>query len=505
MAEEVTQENIEQADDELVNPGNLPDDVFKNVQEILNHIEQPGFYDLSYLKGLVETVTSVPTHIPSRFEQQVKLYVDSVTAPTVKRLYIYSNQTNEWYDVPFGSNSSLSKDYTVGESLTANDAVMLASGSYVNNTITQTTQDSNFHIYGTNWVGQTFTTSASTVAIVGIKVRLALVGALNQASHIMIKAVSGGVPTGDSLVDLSSTPTVTADADEYTFTFNSPVAVSPSTTYALIVDFFHGDSSNYIACYYNSSSVYAGGTYISTSDSGANWTADANKDLYFKIQETYHTAGRIYKADADTDGELSENFIGFVTASGSAGDTKSVKISGSVSGFSGLTPGRYYYLSTTAGGISLTKAYPGTVGLATSSTELKIITLQEPVKVIASDNLKISANTQATYTSDDTYQKKKEIQVFRSGTYRVKFDLKGNADFTAYGRVYKDDVAYGTEQSVAAPNSTFQTFSEDLVFKAGDKVQLYTKTANTYSVSQRNFRLYFDKTIANDSDGVITN
>lgn len=96
MAEDTTQENnneIELSNDRLQGlPNQIPED-------ILNKIKQPGFYDLIYLGGFIETVTTVPTHIPSRFEQQVKFYVDSLTAPTIKKLYIYSNQTLTWYGI----------------------------------------------------------------------------------------------------------------------------------------------------------------------------------------------------------------------------------------------------------------------------------------------------------------------------------------------------------------------------------------------------------------------
>lgn len=46
--------------------------------------------------GMIETVTVVPTKTPTRFSQQVKIYVDSITTPTDKRLYIYSNKTHTW-------------------------------------------------------------------------------------------------------------------------------------------------------------------------------------------------------------------------------------------------------------------------------------------------------------------------------------------------------------------------------------------------------------------------
>lgn len=52
--------------------------------------------DMFQVKGFIETVTTIPTHVPNKFEQQIKLYVDSITSPTTQILYVYSNKTNTW-------------------------------------------------------------------------------------------------------------------------------------------------------------------------------------------------------------------------------------------------------------------------------------------------------------------------------------------------------------------------------------------------------------------------
>jgi hypothetical protein len=46
--------------------------------------------------GMIETVTTVPTKTPTKLNQQIKIYVDSITTPSDKRLYIYSNKTHTW-------------------------------------------------------------------------------------------------------------------------------------------------------------------------------------------------------------------------------------------------------------------------------------------------------------------------------------------------------------------------------------------------------------------------
>ena len=58
-------------------------------------------------------------------------------------------------------------------------------------------------------------------------------------------------------------------------------------------------------------------------------------------------------------------------------------------------------------------------------------------------------------------------------TYRVNFFLRAGGTRTTSGRVYRNGVAHGTAQSCSAPACYTKTVSEDLVFKGGDKVQLW--------------------------------
>jgi hypothetical protein len=48
------------------------------------------------LIGLIETVTTVPTHSPKTFYEQFKIYYDDTGTPTDRKLYIYSNKAQEW-------------------------------------------------------------------------------------------------------------------------------------------------------------------------------------------------------------------------------------------------------------------------------------------------------------------------------------------------------------------------------------------------------------------------
>lgn len=61
----------------------------------------------------------------------------------------------------------------------------------------------------------------------------------------------------------------------------------------------------------------------------------------------------------------------------------------------------------------------------------------------------------------------------QTATYRVTFEIGDPNSGTAYGRIYKNGVAFGTERltSLTSPVS----YSEDLAFTAGDLLQLYVR------------------------------
>lgn len=110
----------------------------------------------------------------------------------------------------------------------------------------------------------------------------------------------------------------------------------------------------------------------------------------------------------------------------------------------------------------------------------------------ASDNLRYSANTERTVHGTN-WTKVKEIKINRAGTVRVKFDLKSAGGFQAMGRIYKNGSAIGTERTTAS--SSYQTYSEDIVFAAGDLIQIYTCSVSSSGNSYiSNNRIYYDLT-----------
>lgn len=119
----------------------------------------------------------------------------------------------------------------------------------------------------------------------------------------------------------------------------------------------------------------------------------------------------------------------------------------------------------------------------TAITEIDLL----PVRYFAGDVSLQSDNTEAQ-SSNTTYTEMKDMFVgIIGGEFRVKFDLKSSlAGETAFGRIFKNGVAYGTEQTTTS--DTYSTFSEDLTFEDGDEISLRVKTTDgTYTSDVRNF------------------
>ncbi|AEY64837.1 hypothetical protein [Clostridium sp. BNL1100] len=112
------------------------------------------------------------------------------------------------------------------------------------------------------------------------------------------------------------------------------------------------------------------------------------------------------------------------------------------------------------------------------------------IKLIAG-NILIGNSGDPARTTNTWYTKVREITTsLLGGTIRVKFYLSaGSSTTTAYGRIYVNDVAIGTERTVKGISSII--FTEDISINAGDKVQIYIKTSNSdYASNVNGFTLY---------------
>lgn len=95
-----------------------------------------------------------------------------------------------------------------------------------------------------------------------------------------------------------------------------------------------------------------------------------------------------------------------------------------------------------------------------------------------------------TFLSDTSYTKVKEFLIKKTGTYRVSFELSTNdstGDSWAYGRIYKNGTAIGTERSRNL--TSYMTFTEDFAFTVGDYCQLYLASSSSEYARARNLKL----------------
>jgi len=92
--------------------------------------------------------------------------------------------------------------------------------------------------------------------------------------------------------------------------------------------------------------------------------------------------------------------------------------------------------------------------------------------ISASFPLKFGAETVST-----SYVKIREFIAQRSGTYFAKTTLYGDATYFSFSKIYKNDVAFGTEHTT--DDAFGDAFTETLgAFTKGDLIQVYMKVSN---------------------------
>lgn len=273
------------------------------------------------------------------------------------------------------------RDFVLGETLSVNDAVALRTNDekYLNIVNGGYTPNASYdNCYGNYRSCQTFLTSADCDKIRGVRMSFALDtnAQYDKTYYVELYAVDGSNnPTGSVLASIND-HTEGMNGTRHEVYFPLEYDCSPNTTYALVLR-STGTLSTEGARWYQGS-TYADGTAKKSTDGGSTWTAQAYDYGFDIIEECIEddvTNGRVYKTDADYEGQRIENFVGFVVQSGTAGDTRQIQISGIVDGLSGLTAGDKYFLSNTAGGITNSIAsatYPFEIGIAISATQLFI-------------------------------------------------------------------------------------------------------------------------------------
>jgi hypothetical protein len=261
-----------------------------------------------------------------------------------------------------------------GEAILRGDAVSITSGTssaarYLIG------EDGIGVVGGTSVKAQTFKTSDNANSITEVEVKIVThntAGTLTAS----IRSVSGSTISASDLgsKSVAGTALPTGSADWYKITFDTPISVSPMTTYALVLKYTVLNAVSWSSD--DSSPSYTNGSWFESSNSGATFSANTNKDFWFIIREGYFTAGQIHKSSGF--GTL-DNFIGFASNSASPGDSVDIIVNGIAPiATSTLTIGNLYYLSDTLGEISMSTTTDNEkqVGIAIDTDKILIRTLK---------------------------------------------------------------------------------------------------------------------------------
>jgi hypothetical protein len=150
----------------------------------------------------------------------------------------------------------------------------------------QNTTLSNFGvgITATTWGGQTFT-PALTGQLTRADINLFCSGCTGTFPNLTlsVRATSGDLPTGADIATTTLAGSPSGASSYFAGNFSSPPTLTAGTVYALVVRPIANPSAGTYALTHSSSSVYAGGQRVSSTDSGGSWSATGQpSDAGFK-------------------------------------------------------------------------------------------------------------------------------------------------------------------------------------------------------------------------------
>ena len=127
--------------------------------------------------------------------------------------------------------------------------------------------------------------------------------------------------------------------------------------------------------------------------------------------------------------------------------------------------------SCTGNAATATSATTATTATAVSAGA---ITLASFASVTAGTAYSQVGGNLTTGSGDATYTEKYNRRVLQAGVYRIYFGLKtSDVAVNAYARIYKNGSAEGTERTTGL--TTYQYYTEDITFAAGDTFQIFMK------------------------------
>ncbi|MFA5080309.1 MAG: hypothetical protein WC472_01650 [Candidatus Paceibacterota bacterium] len=287
---------------------------------------------------------------------------------------------------PFGSNNYI-KNLIIGEAIngsTTPKPVFMYDGSSLIGTAKIWSGGSLVYskmVQGNTWQGQSFTIPTGMNRLTKV-VFMACMKQGTPPSSITasVYATNGsGFPTGSALtsVNIPTSTLLSGSPTSLEFIFPTPLNVTVGTKYAVYLYCSGGDVSNYVSLGFYMSDSISNGNLIYTDNAGSTWYNEASNEQYIYIygydSTTYlpSTIGNVYLSK-DTDPDRN-SFLGFIVDNISSGSSGNIKNSGLLSGFSGLSPGKKYYVDS--GGAISTSAgtYSILCGVAINTTTILIV------------------------------------------------------------------------------------------------------------------------------------
>ena len=150
----------------------------------------------------------------------------------------------------------------------------------------------------TSWFGQTFTAGVSgSLASVDIAMDCGACSGTTPNLTVAIRAVTtpanSSLPTGLDLATATIPGFSTPSPVYFNAAFATPLALTAGTQYAIVVRPVSDPSAGTYQYLIGNSNTYASGRRVSSTDSGASWTAAPNRDIGFKTHIKFNSGNLV--------------------------------------------------------------------------------------------------------------------------------------------------------------------------------------------------------------------
>jgi photosystem II stability/assembly factor-like uncharacterized protein len=257
-----------------------------------------GFYQFTNLSPDITSVSAVAPGYTANTVSVTLAYGTTTTQDIPLTLSAPSGCLTDTTQADFQAGVPTNVNLTVspGDVVLTNDPTVDQQNTSVTN--------SGFGFNATSWVGQTFTAGV-TGPLTKADLSLFCSGCTGTTPNLTlsVRATSAGVATGADLA--TATIPGTNGSGYLSGTFTTPLNVTAGTTYALIVRPVSNPSAGTYAYVISASDVYAGGGWITSSNSGGTWVLTISggvpRDLGFHtyIDTGYTASGNLVSTAKD--------------------------------------------------------------------------------------------------------------------------------------------------------------------------------------------------------------